>query len=155
MNTMVENISSKAVTYLDGLSHWLGKLHSVVAIVARIYIAKIFFFAGLTKIKDWDTTLFLFEEEYSVPLLSPELAAFLGTAGELILPILLVAGFMTRFTAIGLFIVNLVAVISLTDIAPAALYLHVIWGLLLAQLMIYGGGIFSFDKILRKKVVKD
>lgn len=119
--------------------------HSWAALLARLYIAKVFFLAGLTKVQDWDTTLFLFEEEYQVPLIPFELAAYLGTIGELILPVLLVLGFFTRFTALGLFIVNYVAVISLVEIAPAALYLHYIWGLLLAQIIIYGGGNSSLD----------
>lgn len=132
-------------------SSWLAKLHSAVALVARMYIAKIFFFAGLTKIQDWETTLFLFEEEYAVPLLSPELAAFLGTFGELVFPILLLAGLFTRYSAIALSIVNIVAVISLEEIAPAALYLHVIWGVLLAQLAVYGGGLLSLDTLIKRK----
>lgn len=119
--------------------------HSWVALLARLYIAKVFFLAGLTKVQDWDTTLFLFEEEYQVPLIPFELAAYLGTIGELVLPVLLVLGFFTRFTALGLFIVNYVAVISLVEIAPAALYLHHIWGLLLAQIIIYGAGVASID----------
>lgn len=132
-------------------SSWLAKLHSAFSLLARLYIAKIFFFAGLTKIQDWETTLFLFEEEYAVPLLSPELAAFLGTFGELVFPILLVAGLFTRYSAIALSIVNIVAVISLEDIAPAALYLHVIWGVLLAQLVVYGGGRLSLDTFIKRK----
>jgi putative oxidoreductase len=119
--------------------------HSWVALLARLYIAKIFFLAGLTKVQDWDTTLFFFEEEYQVPLIPFELAAYLGTVGELVLPVLLVLGFFTRFTALGLFIVNYVAVISLVEIAPAALYLHYIWGILLVQLIVYGAGVASID----------
>lgn len=127
----------------------LSKVHSLGSLIARLYIAQVFFSAGLTKIQDWDTTLFLFEEEYQVPFLPFELAAILGTLGELILPVLLVFGILTRFSALGLFVVNFVAVISLIEIAPAALYLHYIWGILLAQILIYGSGIFSIDHIFR------
>ena len=125
-------------------------VHSWVALLARLYIAKVFFLAGLTKVQDWDTTLFLFEEEYQVPLIPFELAAYLGTIGELVLPVLLVLGIFTRFTALGLFIVNYVAVISLVEIAPAALYLHYIWGLLLAQIIIYGAGVASIDGFMAR-----
>ena len=125
-------------------------LQSIASLFARLYLANVFFSAGLTKLRDWDTTLFLFEEEYAVPLLPYELAAWLGTAAELVLPVLLVVGLATRFTAIGLFVFNIVAVISLAEIAPAALYLHVIWGLLLAQLALYGSGIISADHGIRK-----
>lgn len=126
------------------------RLHSAAVLAARLYIAQVFFSAGLTKIRDWDTTLFLFQEEYQVPLLSPEFAALLATFGELILPILLISGLLTRLSALGLFIVNWVAVISLMDIPPAALYLHVVWGLLLAQVAIYGGGFLSLDRFFSR-----
>ena len=129
-------------------SDQLEKLYPIAALIARCYIAQVFFQAGLTKIDSWDTTLFLFQEEYQVPLLAPELAAYLGTAGELFLPPLLLLGLATRFSALGLFVVNLVAVISLESIAPAALYLHVIWAILLAQLAINSGGLFSLDRMI-------
>lgn len=132
----------------------LNKAQSLASIFARLYLAKVFFFAGLVKIQDWDTTLFLFEEEYSVPLLPYELAAYLGTAGELVLPILLVLGLATRFSALGLFVVNFVAVVSLEDIAVAAEYLHVLWGVLAVQLAIYGGGFFTLDNWLKRKALK-
>ncbi|MCA3157887.1 MAG: DoxX family membrane protein, partial [Burkholderiales bacterium] len=87
-------------------------LQSLWLLFARLWIAKIFFLAGLTKIRDWEVTLLLFTEEYHVPLLPPALAAFMGTAGELVLPVLLVLGLGTRLAALGLFIVNAIAVIS-------------------------------------------
>jgi len=146
---MVQFISRLYQAYL-GLDKWLPKSHVLVALAARLYIVQVFFSAGLTKIQDWDTTLFLFEEEYHVPLIPFELAAYLGTFGELILPLLLLIGLATRFAAIGLFIVNFVAVISLIEIPVAALYLHYLWGILLAQLAIYGGGALSADQILAK-----
>lgn len=142
----------KSIQRVISTSVWLNRqpqrLHAIAAIVARCYLAQVFLKAGLTKLEDWDTTLFLFEEEYQVPLLAPDLAAYLGTFGEVFFPVLLVFGFATRFSALGLFVVNLVAVISLEQIAPAALYLHVIWGVLLAQLLIYGGGFFSVDRLI-------
>ncbi|WP_210395154.1 DoxX family protein [Motiliproteus sediminis] len=131
--------------YYWRVSQLLNYLQPLGLLAARLYIAKVFFFAGLTKLQDWDTTLFLFEEEYSVPLLPFELAAWLGTAGEILLPVLLVLGLTTRFGALGLSVVNVVAVISLEEIAPAALTLHLLWGVLLAQLVIWGAGRLSVD----------
>ncbi|MEQ8265378.1 DoxX family protein [Pseudohaliea sp.] len=116
---------------------------------ARFYVAWVFFASGLTKLRDWETTLFLFEYEYSVPLLPFDVAAWLATAGEIALPILLLAGFASRFAAAGLFIVNAVAVVSLEELAPAALNLHYIWGILLLQIFIWGGGLLSFDRLTR------
>lgn len=135
-------------------SDLLNYLQPLALLAARLYVAWVFFAAGLTKLKDWDTTLFLFEEEYSVPFIPFELAAYLGTAGEILLPIILVLGLASRLGAIGLSFVNIVAVISLVEIAPAALYAHVIWGLLLLQVVVFGGGKLSVDYLLKKKLSK-
>ena len=70
----------------DSVQRLIGSLLPIALLLGRLYVAWVFFKAGLTKIDDWGTTLFLFEEEYSVPLLSPEFAAFLATFGELVFP---------------------------------------------------------------------
>lgn len=122
----------------------LDSARPLAALASRVYIAQVFFLAGLTKIRDWDTTLLLFTEEYKVPVLSPEVAAVMGTAGELVLPVLLL-GLAGRFAALSLSVVNAVAVISLSEIAPAALQQHITWGVLLAALALYGVGKWSID----------
>lgn len=124
-------------------------LKPIALLAARLYVAWVFFAAGLTKLNDWESTLFLFEYEYQVPFLSHTLAAYLGTAGEIILPALLIIGLGSRLSALGLSIVNIVAVISLEEIAAAALYGHVIWGLLLSLTIIWGGGKIAIDQWLR------
>ncbi len=123
----------------------LNATQPLAALAARVYLAQVFFLSGLTKIRDWDTTLLLFTEEYKVPLLSPQFAAISGTAGELVLPVLLLIGLAGRFSALGLSVVNVVAVVSLADIAPAALQQHITWGVLLAALAIYGVSKWSVD----------
>ncbi|MBL4900783.1 MAG: DoxX family protein [Colwellia sp.] len=133
-------------------SNLFNFLQPLALLAARFYVAWVFFAAGLTKLRDWDTTLFLFEEEYSVPFIPFELAAYLGTAGEILLPIILVLGIASRFGALGLSIVNFVAVISLVEIAPAALYAHVIWGILLIQVIVFGGGKLSVDHLFKMKL---
>ncbi len=123
----------------------LEALQPLALVLARWYVAKVFFLSGLTKLRDWDITLALFMEEYHVPLLPPELAATLGTAGELALPVFLVLGLGTRFAALGLFFVNAVAALSLPDITDAALQQHVFWGSLLVALLLWGPGRWSLD----------
>ena len=123
----------------------LDSIRPLAALVARAYLAQVFFLSGLTKIRDWDTTLLLFTEEYKVPLLSPEVAAVMGTAGELVLPALLLFGLAGRFAALGLSVVNVMAVLSLSEIAPAALQQHITWGVLLGALALYGVGKWSVD----------
>jgi putative oxidoreductase len=124
----------------------LDSLRPAAALAARLYVGQAFFLSGLTKIRDWDTTLALFADEYKVPLLPTGLAAVMGTAGELVLPVLLVLGLGGRFAALGLSVVNAVAVVSLSEIAPAALQQHVFWGSLLAGLAIFGPGAWSLER---------
>ena len=126
----------------------LDALQPLAALAARVYVAQAFFMSGLTKIRDWETTVALFTDEYKVPLLPPGLAALMGTTGELVLPVLLVLGLGGRFAALGLFVVNAVAVVSLQEIAPAALQQHIFWGSLLAGLAIYGPGAWSLDRLV-------
>ncbi|WP_430417965.1 DoxX family protein [Methylibium petroleiphilum] len=123
----------------------LEALQPAAQLAARVYVGAVFFRSGLTKIADWDTTLALFQDEYKVPLLPPHLAAILGTGGELVLPVLLVLGLFGRFGALGLSVMNVVAVLSLEEIAPAALQQHVFWGSLLAALALWGPGKWSLD----------
>jgi len=126
----------------------LDTLQPAAALAARLYVGQVFFLSGLTKIRDWDTTLSLFADEYHVPLLPTPLAAVLGTGGELVLPVLLVLGLGGRFAALGLSVVNAVAVLSLAEIAPAALQQHVFWGALLAAVAIYGPGPWSVERLV-------
>jgi len=84
----------------------------------------------------------------------PALAAVFGTAGELVLPVLLVLGLGGRFAALGLFVVNAVAVIALQEIAPAAMQQHLFWGSLLAALAIYGPGAWSLERLLWPRLLR-
>lgn len=132
------------------LTRLLDALQPLAALLAGLYVAQVFFLSGLTKLRDWGTTVALFTDEYKVPFLSPAVAAAMGSAGELVLPILLVLGLAGRFSALGLFVVNAVAVISLSEIAPAAMQQHILWGTLLLALAIYGLGPWSLDKWLKR-----
>ena len=100
------------------------------------------------KLRDWDTTLALFTDEYHVPLLSPSVAAFIATGAELALPVLLVAGLFGRFAAAVLSVLNVVAMLSLADITDPALQGHIFWGSLLAALLLWGPGRLSIDRVL-------
>jgi putative oxidoreductase len=141
MNALVQRLhvpTQRVVNVLEALQ-------PLALLAARVYVGFVFFRAGLTKIADWDTTLTLFMDEYRVPLLPPALAAGLGTAGELVLPVLLVLGLGGRFAAAGLFVLNAVAVISLMEVADAALQQHVFWGSLLLGIVLWGPGRWSVD----------
>jgi putative oxidoreductase len=119
----------------------------------RVYMADVFFRSGLIKIRNWDGTLYLFENEYRVPLLPPELAAWLGTFGELLFPPLLALGLAARFAALSLSFVNLMAVIAFWHVLgenQAALMTHFYWGLLLLVTLCHGPGKLSLDHWIRR-----
>lgn len=128
---------------LERLDPWM---QSVLLAAARAYLVWVFFRSGLVKIQSWESTLTLFEYEYAVPLLPPGFAAWLATAGELTLPVLLALGLATRFSATGLFVINAVALVSYPDISPAGVREHVLWGWLTLMLAIFGGGRLALDR---------
>ena len=134
-------------------THWLDTWLLPLSLFAmRLYLARVFFLAGLTKIQDWDTTLFLFTEEYHVPLLSPAVAAVLGTAGELLLPPLLLLGLAGRFAALGLFVLNIMAVVSYWHaLEGSALEFHLQWGLMLLLLLAAGPGKLAVDGLIKRR----
>ena len=133
----------------------LSKLQSPFLLYLRLYVAWVFLKSGMHKIGDWETTLVLFEYEYeyAVPVLSFEMAAYLATFSELVFPIFLIAGFGTRFFAIALTFVNILAVVSYyaTLARGAGLVWHYLWAAMLFTNVIYGGGFFSVDQWLKSK----
>lgn len=133
----------------------LNHLQPALALGARGYVSWQFLKSGYLKTLSWDSTLYLFENEYHTPLLPAHAAAYAGTFGELFFPSLLVLGLFSRLGAIGLSFVNAIAVISYTDVllAPgseAALGQHILWGSILLFLCVYGPGKISADYLLNK-----
>ena len=115
-------------------------------LISRLWVAWVFFRSGLTKITTWDSTLFLFQYEYQVPLLPWQLAAYMGAISEIFLPVFLALGLLTRPAAFLLFMFNIVAVISYPALWKTGFYDHQMWGLMLIVTLIFGPGIFSLDK---------
>lgn len=142
------SLRSRLWSFGDTAIGALDALRPLAQLAARVYVGSVFFRSGLTKLRDWDSTLALFMDEYHVPLLNPTVAAFTGTGAELALPVLLVAGVFGRFAAAGLSVLNIVAVLSLMDVPDAALQGHVFWGSLLAALLLWGPGALSLDAFL-------
>ena len=124
---------------------WLAPLGDLAI---RLYVANVFWKAGLTKIASWETTVMLFTYEYQVPLLSPEVAALLATFVELVFPVLLVLGLAGRFSAFVLFVFNAMAVISYPDLNDVGREWHYAWGLLLLVPLLHGPGRLSIDYAL-------
>ena len=143
--------STAVATFYCGAARLLDRLQPLVALGLRVYVARVFLLSGLTKIHDWSVTLALFENEYHVPVLSPAVAAALGTATELSMPVLLALGLGTRFAAGVLFVFNIVAVMSYPDLPDIAVKDHVLWGLMLLVLLVYGAGGLSLDRWLESR----
>lgn len=143
------------VPTIDRLLEGLTPFAHVIDLVIRLYVASAFFKSGLTKIRSWDATLYLFANEYHVPLLPTQLAALLGTFGELVLPPLLAFGLATRFAALGLTVVNIIAVFSFWHVLSAneaALASHEYWGTLLLVTLFHGPGKLSLDHVLWPRI---
>ena len=140
------------ITHLyAGFGALVDKLQPLFALAIRLYIARVFFASGLVKIMSWGSTLALFENEFHVPVLSPTTAAYLGTAAELGLPVLLALGIGTRFAAVALFVFNIIAVISYPDLSDAGLKDHMLWGALLLVTLVYGPGKIAVDHWLQRR----
>lgn len=132
----------------------LESLQPLLQLGLRLWVANVFWQSGLTKITSWDTTVALFTDEYHVPLLSPEVAAFLGTGVELIFPTLLALGLGGRLAALVLFGFNIIAVISYPDLNEVGVKDHLYWGMLLLIPLLYGPGKISFDHLLRRRFMR-
>lgn len=124
----------------------LEALQPLAQLAARLYVAQVFFRSGWLKLRNWDSTLSLFADYYQVPVLPPTWAAYAGTAGELVLPLLLLLGLGGRFAALGLSVVNVVAALSLPEIGDGALTQHLFWGSLLLGLALWGPGPWSLER---------
>ncbi len=133
-----------------GLGHGLGLwVAPLVDVWARCAVAAVFFRSGLQKIDDWPSTVYLFVEEYRLPLLPPELSALLATATELSMPVLLVLGLFTRLAALPLLGMTLVIQFVLGAANPAFDHpQHFFWMILLCGLIARGPGALSLDHMI-------
>jgi putative oxidoreductase len=134
----------------DRFASWLA---SPLLLALRVYVAWQFLKSGWLKLSNWESTLYLFQEEYHVPLLSPAVAAVAGTAGELVFPLLLIIGLLTRYAAAGLFAVNVVAVVAYAHVLlsvgfEAAIGQHYLWGVMLLAIAVFGPGRWALDVLI-------
>jgi len=151
MNTRALSTLGTLTRWYTAGAFWIDKLQPVFALAVRLYVARVFFLSGLTKLHDWNITVALFTNEYHVPFLMPEMAATLGTTAEVGLPVLLAIGLGSRLTAVALFVFNIVAVCSYPDISDAGVVDHMLWGALMLVTVFYGPGRISVDNWLGKR----
>ena len=134
------------------LDRILAALQPLLALGTRWWVSWQFLKSGWLKLSDWDMTLALFRDEYHTPVLSPAVAAVVGTFGELFFPVLLILGLFGRPAAVGLFVVNVMAVVSYAHVLlspgfEGAVGQHYLWGFMLLTLAVYGPGRFSVDHL--------
>jgi putative oxidoreductase len=124
----------------------------MLALVQRVAIAAIFFLSGRTKVDGLftlnDSALTLFQEDYKLPVIPPEAAAWLAAGAEHLFPVLLVLGLATRLSAIALLGMTLVIQVF---VYPDAWPTHLSWAGLLMALTVYGAGRASVDHWIGKR----
>jgi putative oxidoreductase len=131
----------KVVATLDAVS-W-----DILAIPMRLAAFSVFFRSGNVKIADWSSTVDLFRTEYKVPVLPPELAAYMATTVELGCSTLILLGLATRFAALA--VLGMIATIQLF-VYPMAWPDHIQWLAFLFPLLMRGAGKYSIDGVINR-----
>lgn len=141
---------------------------SLIAFVARFSIAAVFWKSGQTKVEGFaidlvngsfdigwpklaDSAVYLFRNEYQLPLLHPEIAATVAAFSEHLFPALILIGFATRFSALAL--LGMTLTIQLF-VYPDAYPTHGTWMAVLLYLMAKGPGILSIDHLIARRFGK-
>lgn len=118
---------------------------SLIEFGMRFAVGATFFRSGLLKLQSFDTAIALFRDEYRLPLLPPELAAYLGTAVEMSAPVLLVLGIFARLGAATLLAMTLTIQFL---VYPENWPEHLMWGSILAYVLSRGAGALSMDRVI-------
>lgn len=136
--------SGAVIAWLERIPYWL------LALLLRLAIAHVFWASAMVKLDSWDTALFLFEDEYKLPLLPPALAAYIAVTIELAAPVLLVLGLGTR--AAAAILLGMTAVIEIF-VYPQAWPTHLQWAAMLLVLLARGPGTLSVDALIRERAM--
>jgi putative oxidoreductase len=129
--------------------YWLNRIpYAVLALPLRLAVATVFWNSAMVKLANWNTTISLFTDEYSVPLLPPEIAAYMAATIELTTPVLLVLGLFTRPAA---FILLGMTTVIEVFVYPQAWPTHIQWAAMLLILLSRGAGALSMDHLLWRR----
>jgi putative oxidoreductase len=121
--------------------------YSLLALPLRLAVATVFWNSAMSHLANWQTTIELFETDYSLPFLPPDLAAYMAVSIEVSTPILLVVGLLTRATA---FILLGMTTVIEVFVYPEAWPTHIQWVAMLLVLLCRGAGTFSMDQAIRR-----
>jgi putative oxidoreductase len=132
----------RVISFLDRVPY------SLLAVPLRLAVATVFWNSGTTKLDDWNAALALFTDEYKVPLLPPQVAAYLAVSIELSIPVLLVLGLLTRGAALVLLGMTIFIEVF---VYPLAWPTHIHWAAMLLVLLCRGPGALSLDRLLWRR----
>jgi putative oxidoreductase len=138
------SVVRRVLDWLDRVPYWL------LALPLRLAVATIFWDSAIAHLANWQTTLELFETEYQVPVLPPELAAYMAVAIEVTTPVLLVLGLLTRVSALVL--LGMVGVIE-AFVYPEAWPTHIQWAAMILVLLCRGPGLLSLDHWIKRRLL--
>ena len=135
-----------------GVLRWLDAVpYTLLAIPLRLAVATVFWNSAMAHLANWQTTLYLFANDYKVPLLPPDLAAYMAVSIEVATPVLLVLGLLTRPAALVL--LGMTTVIEVF-VYPQAWPTHVQWAAMMLVLLCRGPGKLSLDYLFRGWIEK-
>jgi len=141
-NTTAYALIGRALRWLDGIPY------ALLALPLRFAVAMVFWNSAMAKLANWETALSLFADDYKVPLLPPEVAAYMAVTIELTTPVLLVLGLLTRPAAFVL--LGMTTIIEIF-VYPLAWPTHIQWAAMLLVLLCRGAGALSIDHLLQKR----
>jgi putative oxidoreductase len=145
LNNLIEKARSAAER-----SRALAELvpYSFPALISRFAVASVFWRSGQTKVHGFhirEETFDLFRDEYKVPLLPPDVAAYFSTVAEHVFPVLLVVGLASRLSAAGLLFMTMVIQLF---VYPSGWPDHILWIAILLTIIVRGPGAISLDQLL-------
>lgn len=133
-----------------GVLRWLDNVpYTLLAIPLRLALAVVFWNSAMAHLASWDTTLYLFASEYKVPVLPPDLAAYMAVSIEVSTPVLLVLGLLTRPAVLGL--LGMTTVIEVF-VYPQAWPTHIQWAAMMLVLLCRGPGKLSLDNFIARRL---
>ncbi|WP_412064295.1 DoxX family protein [Rhizobium sp. SYY.PMSO] len=137
-----------AIRLLDGVPH------DLIALIARLSIAAVFWQSGQTKVDGWhvtDNAVYLFQTEYKLPLIDPWIAAHIAAFSEHFFPLLLVVGLASRLSALALLGMTLVIEIF---VYPDAWPTHGTWATCFLVIIAGGPGRIALDHLIARWSVR-
>jgi putative oxidoreductase len=152
--------AARAIRASAGFCATLGRIRRALdavgyrwlALPLRFAVATVFWNSAMSKLANWETTLSLFADEYQLPLIPPEMAAYLATSIEISTPVLLLLGLLTR--PVALLLLGMTGVIEIF-VYPLAWPTHIQWAAMLLVLLCRGPGAFSLDHLILRFCLRE